>query len=542
MPNKALFSVNSQLILAVLKKIVIGTRGSDLALWQANYIKGELLAIGQDAEIKVIKTQGDKILNLRLDKLEGKGFFTKELEKELLAGSIDLAVHSLKDLPTRNPDGLIIAAIPKREEAKEYLLILKDCVDHSKKLSLKKGAIVGTSSNRRAAQLLGFRPDLEITDLRGNVPTRIQKLRDENYDAIMLAKAGVKRLGLDLTDLHVEELETFEFIPAPAQGALAVQIRESDTGLLEILKPLNHLETVTEVTLERKVLNLFEGGCHMPLGCYCKARSGKFEVWTSKAETAEDFPKRIFLRADNMEGLAEKVVQKFSQEEKNPTKVFISREIGEHSYFRRALSQSDVEIEGRSLIRTFPIVTVLDNYILKNVDWIFFSSRNAVDYFFALKPLLIKKTLFGVVGSGSEEALKQHGHTADFIGRGGDIEEIAKEFSELAIGKTVMFPRAQDSLQTIQKVLTAETKVVDLPIYETVIEENVEPSYAEILIFTSPSNVDAYFADNLLDPDQKVIAIGNSTAKKLEELNISFTLPYAPDEVGLAEAVFAVNL
>ncbi|MGY3054767.1 hydroxymethylbilane synthase [Pedobacter sp. UYEF25] len=526
----------------MLKKIIIGTRGSDLALWQANYVKDQLSAIGQEAELKIIKTQGDKILNLRLDKLEGKGFFTKELEEELLQGTIDLAVHSLKDLPTKNPDGLIIAAIPQREEAKEYLLILKDCVDISKKLSLKKGAMVGTSSNRRAAQLLGLRPDLEITDLRGNVPTRIQKLRDENYDAIMLAKAGVKRLGLDLSDLHVEELETSEFIPAPAQGALGIQIRKSDTELFEALQPLNHTETIAAVSVERKVLNLFEGGCHMPLGCYCKKSNGKYEVWTSKAETAEDFPKRFFVRADSTEGLAEKIVQKYLETTKNPKKVFISREIGEHSYFRRALAQNNIEIEGRSLIRTFPIVTVLDHYILRNVDWIFFSSRNAVTYFFGLKPLLPKKTKFGVVGSGSEDALRQEGFVADFVGIGGDIEEIAAEFAKLVAGQTVMFPRAQDSLQSIQKALTSETKVVDLPIYETVIEDEVEPTFAEVLIFTSPSNVEAYFADNLLESDQKVISIGNSTAKKLDEMNIAYTLPYSPDEVGLAEAVFAIEV
>ncbi|MBC7416719.1 MAG: hydroxymethylbilane synthase [Pedobacter sp.] len=526
----------------MLKKIIIGTRGSDLALWQANFVKDQLTAIGQEVELKIIKTQGDKILNLRLDKLEGKGFFTKELEDELLKGTIDLAVHSLKDLPTQNPDGLIIAAIPQREEAKEYLLILKDCVDISKKLSLKKGALVGTSSNRRAAQLLGLRPDLEIADLRGNVPTRIQKLRDENYDAIMLAKAGVKRLGLDLTDLHVEELETSEFIPAPAQGALGIQIRTRDTDLFDVLQPLNHAETIAEVSIERKVLSLFEGGCHMPLGCYCKKNNGKFEIWTSKAETAEDFPMRLFFRVDNTIGLAEKIVKKFLEMVKKPKKVFISREIGEHSYFRRALSKSDIEIEGRSLIRTFPIVTILDHYILKNVDWIFFSSRNAVIYFFELKPLLSKKIQFGVVGSGSEDALRQAGFVADFVGRGGDIEEIAAEFAKLVTGKTVMFPRAQDSLQSIQKALTSETKVVDLPIYETVIKDDVEQSFAEVLIFTSPSNVEAYFVDNLLEPYQQVISIGNSTAKKLEEINIAYTLPYAPDEVGLVEAVFAIEM
>lgn len=525
-----------------MKKLTIGTRGSELALWQANHIKDELTAIGIDAEIKIIKTQGDKILNLRLDKLEGKGFFTKELEEELLGGTIDLAVHCLKDLPTAHPEGLTIAAIPEREEATEYLLILKDCVDVTQKLSLKKGAMVGTSSNRRKAQLLGLRSDLEIEDLRGNVLTRIQKLRDENYDAIMLAKAGIKRLGLDVSEFHVEELEPTEFVPAPAQGALAIQIRENDRELFDALQKLHNPAAAEEVSVERKVLSLFEGGCHMPLGCYCKKEGNNFLVWTAKAETADDFPERLFLRSNTAEGLAEKIVAKFDPSRKKPAKVFISREVGEHSYFRKALENNNIEVEGLSLIRTLPIVTVLDQFILKNIDWIFFSSRNCVDYFFNLKPQLSKKIKFAAVGSGSEDALRKFGYIADFVGRGGDVPTIAVEFGKLASGQNVLFPRAQDSLQSVQKSLPEDVKVMNLPIYETVLLDDISQSFAEILIFTSPSNVDAYFADNLLEPGQQVIAIGNSTGKKFDEMGVSYALPYAPDEIGLAEAVFGIEI
>jgi len=522
--------------------ITIGTRGSDLALWQANYIKDRLAEIGIHADLKIIKTQGDKILNLRLDKLEGKGFFTKELEEELLGGQIDLAVHSHKDLPTVHPAGLTIAAVTEREDPSELLLILKDCVDPTQKLSLKKGAMVGTSSNRRKAQLLALRPDLNIEDLRGNVPTRIQKLRDENYDAILLAKAGVSRLQLDLSEFHVEIIDTTELIPAPAQGALALQIRESDETLFQALQPLNHATTSAEISVERQVLNLFEGGCHMPLGCYCKQENGLFEVWASKAENDEDFPDRVFLRSKTNEGLAEKIVSKFDKNRKLASKIFISREVGENSYFRKALEKHGIDIDGRSLIRTFPIVHTLDPFYLKNVDWIFFSSRNGVEYFFKLQPLLSKKVKFGVVGRGSEDALRKQGYLADFVGEGGDIEEVAATFAARVHGETVLFPRAQDSLLSMQKALDTSTKVVDLPIYETVIEENVDGSAAEILIFTSPSNVDAYFADNLLEPGQKVLAIGHSTGKKLAEMAVDYLLPYSPDEIGLAEAVFGMEM
>ncbi|MBB5638594.1 hydroxymethylbilane synthase [Pedobacter cryoconitis] len=525
-----------------MKKLIIGTRGSDLALWQANFTKDKLAEIGFEAELKIIKTQGDKILNLRLDKLEGKGFFTKELEEELLGGSIDIAVHSHKDLPTNHPAGLTIAAVSGREDPSELLLILKDCVDLTQKLSLKTGAQVGTSSNRRKAQLLALRTDLNIEDLRGNVNTRIQKLRDENYDAILLAKAGVNRLNLDLSEFHVEVIDPTELIPAPAQGVLAIQIRENDHELYDILQRIHDAATAEEIGVERKVLNIFEGGCHMPLGCYCKKENGKYEVWTSKALTADDFPNRLFFRVDSVEGLAEKIVSKFDAERKLPARVFISREIGEHNYFRRALEANQIEIEGRSLIRTFPIVNVLDPFYLKHINWIFFSSRNGVEYFFKLKPVLPKHTKFGVVGRGSADALRKHGHKADYVGESGDITEVGEDFAVLVRNQTVLFPRAQDSLLSIQKSLNEDTKIIDLPIYETVIEENIDHTYADVLIFTSPSNVEAYFADNLLDPGQKVIAIGNSTGKKFEEMGVDYVLPYSPDEIGLAEAVFGIDI
>ncbi|MBE9584179.1 hydroxymethylbilane synthase [Mucilaginibacter sp. JRF] len=527
-------------MISLNRTLIIGTRGSELALWQANFVKDSLAAININAELKIIKTQGDRILNLSFDKLEGKGFFTKELEEELLAGTIDLAVHSHKDLPTENPPGLIIAAVSEREDPAELLLILKDCVDVRQKLSVKYGAIVGTSSNRRKAQLLAVRPDLEIEDLRGNVPTRIGKLRDEDYDAIMLAKAGVARLGLDLSEFHVEELTPTEFIPAPAQGVLAIQIRENDPELYNALQALHHTHVADELAVERKVLKLFGGGCHLPLGCYCRKDEDKFQVFTSKADTGEGFPDRLFIEADTTEGLAEKVVAKFDKERKYPAKVFISREVSENSYFRKALSKNSIEVEARSLIRTVAVITKLDPFILRNTDWVFFTSKNAVEYFFKLDPQLPKKVKFGVMGSGSEDALRRHGHFAEFTGEGNDTADVAAEFAKLANGTTVTFPGAASPMRSIHQGLSADTKIIDLPVYETVLEEDVEASSADVVIFTSPSNVDAYFADNLLDPHQKVIAIGKSTGKKFEEMGVRYTLPFSPDEIGLAEAVFGI--
>src|SRR5690606_31095205 len=416
-------------------------------------------------------------------------------EEELLAGSIDIAVHSHKDLPTVNPPGLIIAAVSDREDPSELLLILKDCVDTKRKLGLKHNAIVGTSSNRRKAQLLSLRPDLEIEDLRGNINTRIQKLRDENYDAIMIAKAGVERININLEDFHVEEINPTEIIPAPAQGVLAVQIRESNEELKAILQKINNEEVAKIIGVERKVLNLFDGGCHMPLGCYCRFEDGKYRVWTSKAETGNDFPDRFFVAADSTEQLAEKIVDAFNEDRKLPQTVFISRDITESSYLYRALSNHNIKLEGESLIKIYPIINKLDPFILKYVDWIFFSSKNGIENFFKLEPRLSKRTKFAVIGRGSEEMLRQYGHAPEFSGErlGINMKEIADEFAAIASGKTVLIPRAKDSLETIQKSLRADTKVINLPVYQTSIDTNVSKSNADVLIFTSPSNVEAYF-------------------------------------------------
>jgi hydroxymethylbilane synthase len=290
------------------RKIIIGSRGSDLALWQAHHVEGRLQALGHEVEIKIIKTQGDKIQHLSFDKMEGKGFFTKELEEKLLDGEIDLAVHSHKDLPTEHPEGLIIASVSEREDPSDLLLICKEKVDASLKLEMIANAVVGTSSARRKSQLLHHRADIEIKDLRGNVPTRINKLREGQYDAIMLAAAGVERLQLDLSEFHVLKLDPKEFIPAPAQGVLGLQIRETDTDLTDTLSHLNDATVARRIGVERRILNLFEGGCQMPLGAYCEENNGTLTVKACVAD-AWDKPVRIAeLSGTEVEELAQRAV------------------------------------------------------------------------------------------------------------------------------------------------------------------------------------------------------------------------------------------
>ncbi|MGB0932688.1 MAG: hydroxymethylbilane synthase [Lishizhenia sp.] len=294
-----------------MEKVIIGSRGSDLALWQAHFVKSELEKLNCVVEIKIIKTQGDKIQHLSFDKLEGKGFFTKEIESELLDNSIDLAVHSHKDLETNPPKGLVIAAVSEREDPSELLLIKKSSVEKGEKWNLKKNAIVGTSSARRKSLINRFRSDVEIEDLRGNVPTRVDKLRNGNYDAILLAKAGVTRLGLDLSDLHVEVLDPTEFVPAPAQGVLGLQIREGDERMAKILENLNAPDVQERIGVERKVLNLLDGGCQLPLGVYCP-ENGK--VYVTYAQTANEGADWFVFESEDNTGLAEVIVEELTGE------------------------------------------------------------------------------------------------------------------------------------------------------------------------------------------------------------------------------------
>lgn len=284
--------------------IRIGTRGSDLALWQANFVKSSLEKLGQQVEIHIIHTQGDKIQELSFDKLEGKGFFTKEIEQALLENQVDLAVHSHKDLETTSPNGLLIAAVSDREDPSELLLMRKESVDRGQKWNLKQNAIIGTSSARRKSQIIAHRADLSIKDLRGNVPTRIQKLREGQYDAIMLALAGVNRLELDLSDLHCEILNPTEFIPAPAQGVLGFQIRSEDVELHEILAHLNHQQTQSKIEIERSVLKQMEGGCQLPLGVYC-AGEEVYVSYSKSASTAASF----FVFANDNQNVVNTIVQ-----------------------------------------------------------------------------------------------------------------------------------------------------------------------------------------------------------------------------------------
>jgi hydroxymethylbilane synthase len=251
-----------------LKTLTIGSRGSQLALWQAHHVASRLNQLGATTRIEVIKTTGDHLQTASLVEAGGKGLFTKEIEEALLAGTIDLAVHSLKDLPTEMPPGLVIAAIPEREDPCDAMVGLR--------LSeLREGARVGTSSGRRAAQLRALRPDLDLTPVRGNVDTRMRKLKQGQYDAIVLAAAGLLRLGLQQEIAEI--LSPEQLCPAPGQGALAIQTRAGDAAQV-ICAELNDVSTQQAVTCERAALAALGGGCQLPIGAFARLADDSIEL------------------------------------------------------------------------------------------------------------------------------------------------------------------------------------------------------------------------------------------------------------------------
>jgi len=256
------------------KEITIGTRGSKLALWQANHVKSELFKKDPSVFIKIeiIKTKGDKILDVPLAAVGGKGLFVKEIEEALLNGSIDMAVHSMKDMPAEIPEGLCIGSIPEREDPSD-VLISKNGIPLS---GLSRGASVGTSSLRRSAQLLHTRPDIHIVPLRGNIDTRIKKLDNENLDAVILANAGVKRMNYE--EKVSERLDHSIMLPAVGQGALCIETRENDSFIKPFAAMLDHEETHSIVTGERAFLHRLEGSCQVPVAALGRIEKDMFTI------------------------------------------------------------------------------------------------------------------------------------------------------------------------------------------------------------------------------------------------------------------------
>jgi hydroxymethylbilane synthase len=488
--------------------LVIGTRGSALAQWQTNYVIAALNRIAPDLQIetRIIKTTGDKDQTRSLADLGGLGVFTKEIENSLLAHEIDLAVHSLKDLPTETANGLTIVAIPAREDP-------RDCIvsRHNVGLSqLPRGARIGTSSARRSAQLLALRPDAQIVPLRGNVDTRLRKAQSEEYDAVVLAAAGIIRLGR--ANEITEYLSLDIFLPDPGQGALAIEIRADDTELASLVSRLDYASTRAAVTAERAFLRALGGGCRMPIGAYAELRSEQLHLCALIASDDGAQIKRgeIAGESSRAEELgAELAMQLRGAHGRAPLqgkRILITRAQAQASALAdklRALGGEPIEFP---TIDFAPLQDFreLDNALVrvKEFDWVVFTSANGVRFVadrlqtLGIQPRVFAATKIAAIGPATARALQDIGLRVDFIPTKFLGEQIAIELP-IERGQRALLLRADIASDVLARGLEARgVAVTNIESYRTVMPmaRAVDLRDVDAVTFTSSSTVRNFVA------------------------------------------------
>lgn len=516
-----------------MSALIIGTRGSELALWQANHIKSLLHAIGINSELKIIKTKGDNIQHLSFEKIEGKGFFTKELEDALLNKEIHLAVHSHKDLPTSIDERLVVAAVPQREDNSETIIINPLKADQTSAIPVKQNAVIGTSSSRRKAQIKLYRKDLIIKDIRGNVPTRIAKLRNGDFDAILLATAGLKRLNLDLSEFFVHKFNTEHFVPAPAQGALALQCRKDDIETILKLKKLTDQIAQEEISSERMLLSIMDGGCQLPLGVSIKNVEKKPQLSIAFSQNHEKAPVRLSI---DFPVSKEKLI-----ETANKMKAGIS-----HSVFVSSLPQN-MPVLYNSISDNFdkflfkPLIKIEFEKSLNvpQSEWLFFNSKNAIDAFFKHNHLSFKSKI-ACYGESTAKHAKKYFNEVHFFGNGGFPEQIASEFFSLHRPKSVVFLGSDKSNKSIMSFLPQETQSVFLVAYKTTPITEQEYLNHDLLVFTSAMNLKTYCSTNKIQPHQKVVCFGNTVKQEAIKYEIGHCIvPNKITQIGLLETIYS---
>lgn len=493
-------------------RLVIGSRGSDLALWQAHFLQRSLRDIGVGSDILIIKTQGDQIQHISLEKLEGKGFFTKEIEDALIAGTIDVAVHSHKDLPTASTPGLTIAAVSYREDPSELLLIRKERADATLFWQLPYQAKVGTSSARRAVQLQFFRSDIQCADIRGNVPTRIQKLRDGHYDAILLAAAGVQRLQLPIDDLVALKIQPQHFIPAPAQGVLAYQCRDNDAQVLEILSKLHQQDVAATIAVERKVMQLFNGGCHMPLGVYCEEQHGELVAWATQTSDRSKEPRRLFMRSHDADTLAQQIFTTL-QRHANRRILFTTDETSAASALRVIAAAGD-----HGFATSFVEIESLPFQFDGEGDWLFFTSKNGVREFFRVAVQIPKHFKIAAFGQETAKEIFATGAHVDFIGDG-RVDEVSRQFEALGSGEHIVFPCALHARTELHNAIAVYARTTVLPVYLNAIT-SAPAQQVDIVACTSPMQAEGFLSANPGPRRERFVAIGDTTASYLKQQGI----------------------
>ena len=496
----------------------IGTRGSDLARWQAHYVRDLIESRGGTCDIQILSTQGDREQVQAFEKLEGKGFFTKEIEQALLDGTVDLAVHSHKDLETRQPPGLAIAAVPPRAAAQDVLLIRKSASANRPWLPLAMGAKVGTSSVRRRDQLLLLRPDLDIQALRGNVPTRVERLRQGLYDAIVLAAAGLDRLELDLHDLVRLDLDPRHFVPAPAQGALALQMREDDPKL-NWLRNLSDSPTAAAIAGERAILRELEGGCQLPFGAHVRAGGGL------RAFLQTPSGARRIVAADATSALQQ------LQSPGPAQRILVTRTPKPDVLHRLATGSGATLIEWSANVLNAthePAPTATCNWVWLTSPG---AARMAADWMRNQPGLQL-----AAAGPGTAEALPSDLlNELAFIGDGDPESSWLAFVSARSSEDAVAIPHSTLSKRRWETGTSPDCALHAWACYSTESCSEAAPD-ADIVCFTSPSNVAHWTAPQ----PHRIVAIGPTTSHVLTEKGWPHVQAEHPDAFGVWEAIQTV--
>ncbi|MBI3819803.1 MAG: hydroxymethylbilane synthase [Planctomycetes bacterium] len=524
--------------------IRIATRGSALALAQSRAMAASLEASGEAAVLIVRKTTGDVIVDRPFTSIEGKGIFTKELEDALLQGDADVAVHSLKDLPVDLPAGLSLAATPPREDPADILIIRKESYDPRFALPVAQNAHIGTSSTRRRSQWIARRPDTSLMELRGNITTRIERLHSGLYDAILLAKAGINRLGVDLSEFTVVRLDPSVFVPAPGQAALGLEIRADDAKIERKLAFLNDANARAAVDAERAVLASLGGGCSEPVGAYARRRGrcavidavlgpvepGSAPMRRARA-VAETFTQAAKRAAEILKSAESEIP--FSLKDKT---VILTQQKGRGDALARELEERGARTMLAPMIETR---TCADDLAIRQIercaefDYILFTSRTASDAFLGAGGFEYIRTrprkggpVFGAVGRGSAEPLECAGAPVDIVSKGDGALALAELVKRHAATRSktgpprVLFPCAREPRAELEQSLGASGfTLVRATLYETTpaAAESLQSfvgEKADFTIFFSPSGVATFKA---LRPFETkcAVAIGAATLAAL---------------------------
>jgi len=500
-----------------MKKIIIGTRGSDLALWQANHTRDLLESINVQGDIKIIHTKGDHQQGLPASfiKTGDKGLFTRELEEALFRKEIDIAVHSLKDLPYELPKGLLLAGFTKREEPQDVIFIKHPYYDSEAIFYLKKNCSVGTSSLRRSNQVSFFRKDLQLFPVRGNVPTRIKKfLENPDLHALILAKAGIQRLNIphQTEDYIVYDLPTQWMVPAPGQGIIAWEIREDDIFLKDILKKISCSESEIASRTERTIMHILEAGCHAPLGVLVQKNDASYTITVSWAQNHTTAPILVKLKENQPENsvhLIQKIIRSASK------KILVTKNPDEFPLIYRSLKENHHEVLIKSFI-DFQEIPCPKNISLPEA--LFFNSPRAVEYFFRCYPDISEKIFVGCIGPGTRKKLLEKNITPEFTGKGNNTKHIMTEFAQLAQNKKILIPVAEQHSSVVEEVFCNRELHTIFPVYRTVpVKAKVPATFYDIAVFTSPSQWKSFRNENSEVIIKKIIAMGKTTASSIEQ-------------------------